>query len=101
MDQKAPHDPPVLHLLPRTTGNLTLECVDLRGVVLPVVTMNGFTLWRVAETGRDDNIRRLPNIGAKRCEDVEVLLALLRREPGLLWQTRQPGLHGHMRHENI
>ena len=87
MDQKAPHNPSVLHLLPQTTGNLTLECVNLRGVVLPVMTMNSFTFWRVVETGRDDSIRLLPNIGAKRCEDVEVLLARLRREPGLALQA--------------
>jgi len=36
MDQKAPYYPPVLHLLPQTAGYLTLEGVDLRGVVLPV-----------------------------------------------------------------
>ena len=38
MDQKAPYYPLVLHLLPQTACYLTLEGVDLRAVVLPVVT---------------------------------------------------------------
>ena len=101
MDQKTPHDSAALHLLPPAAGNLTLECVDLRGVVLPVTAMNRFPLRGVSETGSDDRIRRLPNIGAKRCEDVEVLLVRWRCELGMPLQARQPGMHGRLLHEGV
>jgi hypothetical protein len=101
MDQKTPHDSAALHLLPPAAGNLTLECVDLRDVVLPVTAMNRFPLWGVSETGSDDRIRRLPNIGAKRGEDVEMLLVRWRGELGLPLQTRQPGMHGRLLHEGV
>ena len=86
MDQKTPYDSTVLHLLPPVTGDLTLECVDLRSVVLPVAAMNHFPLRGVSETGSDDRIRRLPNVRAKRCEDVEVLLVRWWGELGLSLQ---------------
>ena len=101
MDQKTSYDSAVLHLLPQVTGDLTLECVDLRGVVLPVTAMKRFSLRGVSETGSDDRIRRLPNIRAKRCEDVEVLLARWRGELGLPLQARQPGMHGRLLHEGV
>jgi hypothetical protein len=101
MDQKTPHDSAALHLLPPAAGNLTLECVDLRDVVLPVTAMNRFPLWSVSETGSDERIRRLPNIGAKRCEDVEVLLGRWRCELGMPLQARQPGMHSRLLHEGV
>ena len=42
MDQKTPYDSAVLHLLPQVASHLTLECVNLRGVVLPVTAMQRF-----------------------------------------------------------
>ena len=44
MDQKTPHDSAVLHLLSQVPSRLTLECVNLRGVVLPVTTTKRFAL---------------------------------------------------------
>jgi len=61
MDQKTPHDSAVLHLLPPVAGHLTLEYVDLRGVVLSVTAMNRFPLWGISETGSDDRVWRLPD----------------------------------------
>ena len=101
MDQKTPHDSAVLHLLPPVAGHLTLEYVDLRGVVLSVTAMNRFPLWGISETGSDDRVWRLPDIGAKRCEDVEVLLVRWRCELGLPLQARQPGMHGRLLHEVV
>jgi hypothetical protein len=101
MDQKTPYDSAVLHLLPQIAGHLALKYVDLRGVVLPVTAMNRFPLWGVSETGSDDRIRRLPNIGAKRGEDVEMLLVPWRGELGLPLQTRQPGMHSRLLHEGV
>ena len=72
MDQKTPYDSAILHLLPQVASPLTLECVNLPSVVLPVTAMQRFSLRGVSETGSDDRIRRLPNIRAKRCEDVKV-----------------------------
>jgi len=39
--------------------------------------------------------------GAKRCEDVEVLLVRWRCELGLPLQARQPGMHGRLLHEGV
>jgi hypothetical protein len=101
MDQKTPHDSAVLHLLPQVVSHLTLECVNLRGVVLPATAMKRFSLRSVSETGSDDRIRRLPNVRAKRCEDVEVLLVPWRCELGLSLQMCQPGMHGPLPYEGV
>ena len=101
MDQKTPHDSAILHLLPHVTCHLTLECVNVRGIVPPIRAMNRFPLWGVSETGSDDRIRRLSNIGAKRCEDVEMLLVRWRCELGMPLQARQPGMHGRLLPEGV
>jgi hypothetical protein len=44
MDQKTPDHSAALHLLPQVAGHLTLEGIDLRGVVLPVTAMKRFPL---------------------------------------------------------
>jgi hypothetical protein len=69
--------------------------------VLPVAALNRFSLRGVSKAGSDDRIRRLSNIRAKRCEDVEVLLVRWRGELGLLLQASQPGMHGRLLHEGF
>jgi hypothetical protein len=66
MDQKTPHDSAVLHLLSQVASHLTLECINLHGVMLPVTATKRFSLRGVSETGSDDRIRRLPNITLQR-----------------------------------
>lgn len=66
MDQKTPYDAAVLHLLPQVASHMTLECVNLRGVMLPVTATKRFSLRGVSETGSEDRIRRLPNITLQR-----------------------------------
>jgi hypothetical protein len=66
MDQKTPHDAAVLYLLPQVASYLTLECVNLRGVMLPVTATKRFALRGVSEAGSDDRSRRLPNITLER-----------------------------------